>query len=872
MANYQNLLNSIAAVIKTNGNQEITGAVLQSTLQSMVSVMGANATYGGVAHPTDSPGTPDGPVVYVASEGGIYTNFGAISIDTDELAMLLWNPTTGTWSKESLAYIADKSEIEQLIQDGVEEINDAKDDALEEIGQIVQNVDVTYETISDDNVQLKNGNDDLLMPKTNAENVTLNVGGIEKNVAERITECKYNEVVNLAGLTINGGYISTAGQYKTSSTSKSIILPASQYRGMKVRVDKNPSTSTGYFALLRNNTGYGTSNGYVSFCTGHSLFSLTTSITYGIEEIPDDCEYIYLSVYNGTNYPSVSIYDDTNSLSAGKTTKNLIGNYENAIIESIYPQLLRFQGGKGYLRTSASGSNQYGSFATSASNWGIFIPFSSYAGKRMRIYWSTAGTTLRYAFTTSAPTSATTASVLCSNTSVRDYSSIPDGNPGYIDEIVPSDCAYLFVYVYTGGYFYNIAPKRIDIFADSVVKSLNNATEINNEKTISDYDEYNEKELPVARVFNHYFPNITSDDDLNGLDNATISSNGITLPVGVSTPITHKKFFVFDDEKITLDVVASSTDKILFYASNSTGDLLTDEIYSYILFDFTDGTFKFYRAGTIVPADGTGTATGTTQFTAPTSSTQFTLTIGRKRRCIFAEIYNKATKERVTKLFDESTYANTNTAQRPVGWLYFYPSFLTLAGTPTYVKFCGYTRTNINMMFQGDSYTEGYAGDYRQCWAYRAAKYFGNSRTCGLSGQKLSSIIKQYHDCIKGKIKVNAMVISIGINDMADLTSDALIAAWGATLKDYCDELVADGITPIVNRLWVEGSGTDATAEKGAKMNAQIRALGYDGAEFGAVTGYPSNATYYVSNHLSPYGNDLTYDIFINELSAYKQD
>ena len=148
MANYQNLLNSIAAVIRTNGNQEITGAVLQSTLQSMVSVMGANATYGGVAHPTDNPGTPDGPVVYVASEMGIYTNFGAISIDTNELAMLLWNPTTGTWSKESLAYIADKSELEDLVQQGIDDINDAKDDAIEEIELIVQSVDVTYEVIS----------------------------------------------------------------------------------------------------------------------------------------------------------------------------------------------------------------------------------------------------------------------------------------------------------------------------------------------------------------------------------------------------------------------------------------------------------------------------------------------------------------------------------------------------------------------------------------------------------------------------------------------------------------------------------------------------------------------------------------------------
>ena len=144
MANYQNLLNSIAAVIRTNGNQEITGAVLQSTLQSMVSVMGANATYGGVAHPTDSPGTPDGPVVYVASDMGIYTNFGAISIGADELAMLLWNPTTGTWSKEFLTYIADGEEMRQIIEDGLAEIEDAKDDALDDIEAAIAGLDITY--------------------------------------------------------------------------------------------------------------------------------------------------------------------------------------------------------------------------------------------------------------------------------------------------------------------------------------------------------------------------------------------------------------------------------------------------------------------------------------------------------------------------------------------------------------------------------------------------------------------------------------------------------------------------------------------------------------------------------------------------------
>ena len=45
MANWSTLKAAIANVIKTNGNQEITGAVLQNTLNSIVSAVGENATF-----------------------------------------------------------------------------------------------------------------------------------------------------------------------------------------------------------------------------------------------------------------------------------------------------------------------------------------------------------------------------------------------------------------------------------------------------------------------------------------------------------------------------------------------------------------------------------------------------------------------------------------------------------------------------------------------------------------------------------------------------------------------------------------------------------------------------------------------------------
>ena len=98
MANWSDLKASVAKVIKTNGNQEITGQVLQNVLNSIISNVGQNATFIGVATPTTNPGVPDGPVFYLAEEG-IYTNFSNLVIGTGQLGILIWK---GSWSKQTL--------------------------------------------------------------------------------------------------------------------------------------------------------------------------------------------------------------------------------------------------------------------------------------------------------------------------------------------------------------------------------------------------------------------------------------------------------------------------------------------------------------------------------------------------------------------------------------------------------------------------------------------------------------------------------------------------------------------------------------------------------------------------------------------------
>ena len=106
MANWSDLKAAVAKVIKTNGNQEITGAVLQNALNNIISNVGENASFAGIATPVTNPGTPDGPVFYIAAQTGIYSNFEGITVE-NEVAILLWKTS---W-KKLLTNIAQLSDI-----------------------------------------------------------------------------------------------------------------------------------------------------------------------------------------------------------------------------------------------------------------------------------------------------------------------------------------------------------------------------------------------------------------------------------------------------------------------------------------------------------------------------------------------------------------------------------------------------------------------------------------------------------------------------------------------------------------------------------------------------------------------------------------
>ena len=99
MANYSAIKAAVNAYIKQNGKKEITGRILNSVLNATIDSLGRYFQFAGGAMPTDDPGTPDQNVCYLAGEPGVYTNFGGITIENEEVALLFWN---GEWTKQRI--------------------------------------------------------------------------------------------------------------------------------------------------------------------------------------------------------------------------------------------------------------------------------------------------------------------------------------------------------------------------------------------------------------------------------------------------------------------------------------------------------------------------------------------------------------------------------------------------------------------------------------------------------------------------------------------------------------------------------------------------------------------------------------------------
>lgn len=111
MANWDILKTAVSELINTNGNQEITGQVLQTVLNSIITNVGENAAFAGIATLDTNPGTPDGPVFYLTATTGTYPNFNGLEVLDGEAVILLWDDSV--WSKKATGF-ATREKLSEL--------------------------------------------------------------------------------------------------------------------------------------------------------------------------------------------------------------------------------------------------------------------------------------------------------------------------------------------------------------------------------------------------------------------------------------------------------------------------------------------------------------------------------------------------------------------------------------------------------------------------------------------------------------------------------------------------------------------------------------------------------------------------------------
>ena len=140
MANYLLLKADIDAQVYDNAYREITGENLNSVLNEMVTTLGAEYQFAGVATIDTNPENSDAKVFYIANGKGTYTNFGRIEVTEDEVVVLYYDTE---WHKVATG-IASNSKLTSLLNDidnVKEEVNAAlegKQDTISDLDAIRQ--------------------------------------------------------------------------------------------------------------------------------------------------------------------------------------------------------------------------------------------------------------------------------------------------------------------------------------------------------------------------------------------------------------------------------------------------------------------------------------------------------------------------------------------------------------------------------------------------------------------------------------------------------------------------------------------------------------------------------------------------------------
>lgn len=323
MANYETLKSAIQDVVKTNGNNEITGALLQQSLLAMINSLGAGYQFVGIATPTTNPGTPDAKVFYITGTKGTYANFNNAVVNDGEIAILAFD--TG-WHK-----LNTKGATLNVIGDSI---------YLNNYGIIYTGggIDATTTFSNSDFIPVSNG-DIVVLSGWSGNNLVANIAGYNSNkqfvrALSTGSQAKYNEQTtipnDIAFIRVTMAN-NTHSSYVEAITrlirnSENFVEP-NEFDGLRDNID---GLRDNIDALVKRQSfsGIKQTGGFISRTDGVFLGLDTFDYTDFIPVTPGDI--IIYSGYVGRGTSGIATFDSNKAFIESKLPGGV--QYENEII------------------------------------------------------------------------------------------------------------------------------------------------------------------------------------------------------------------------------------------------------------------------------------------------------------------------------------------------------------------------------------------------------------------------------------------------------------------------------------------------------------------------------------------------------------
>ncbi len=887
MSQYQAIKAATNAYIKTNGRQEITGAILNAVMIATIDSLGKFYQFVGYADPDTDPGNIDQNVAYLAGTAGTYTNMGGITLDEGEIATIKFN---GVWQKEVIFLIPRR--LSQLIND-VGFITNAVSDLV--------NYYTKNETFS----------------KTEVEYIL--TGYYDKVEVDSI-------VSSLTGQSFIVSWDGSAEPVVADIPAGiSVIWNGNTYTGTL-----DPSASTqGKIYLVSNGAGYDEyitteNNGYSWILIGTTAIDLSGyALQADVDELRDDVghkaavrvDYSVSTWYDGkaiyattgaeansgvnshTNY--IDVGNDTGKTLYYTRTKTTSASTSTGL--AFYDENYDYISGEKYI----AGADDYGyeiSALTIPNNAKYvrismrtefkpyfeayiteYTGYSDGLGKRVQdLESATAG------LSQDLTDLEAVVNDLDSESSEKIFpvTTMGELQGGAIVTSHSSEYAVVNVKglrgkrIFVNNLHSATGESQILDGADNVLETFSGVgtsvggVNIPNDavKMIVSNDFLNNQDfyisLPSDAVRNHgliFGENFLSDydeADFSQFNGSVVTDKGLQLPgTGASNGLIVDRVVALDNWSLVADVMTQDNTEAVSLGTKMTQPGITNHS-TRVSVDFGAGKIYIYN-------NQNGTLVTSADISSIVNGYIYTIKLERVDRAIYATLINRKTGASVSINSQDGAEGSGDEGTNPAGKMFDQPIFYVGSGSPYLQNLYASCLRNAKVFIVGDSITAGAHTTWETTWSAMAADYFGNSLTGGRGSGQIFCCINQLRTLLP-VVRPKAVVVTIGTNYTTGISNDG----YKALFRVIINLITNYGGIPVINNV----PACDARQSNLAKINGVVNSLKQIGCRFDLATSLNNvwadgqDTQYYYTDdvHLNVAGNQLLFDIITSQLGWLK--